>query len=48
MHIDTFILSREMPASELTALEAVMEADSERKRLEEEAEELAAYDDEDE
>lgn len=39
-HIDTFFLRREMPASDKTALECVMEADAERHRLEKEAEEL--------
>jgi len=40
-HIDTFLLRREMPASDKTALQCVMEADEERHRLEREAEELA-------
>merc|ERR1711962_1517936 len=40
-HIDTFYLRREMPPSDKTALECVMEADEERHRLEKEAEELA-------
>ncbi|XP_035825786.1 ATP-binding cassette sub-family F member 2 [Aplysia californica] len=40
-HIDTFLLRREMPPSNKTALESVMEADEERHRLEREAEELA-------
>jgi len=40
-HIDSFLLRREMPASDKTALECVMEADEERHRLEKEAEELA-------
>jgi len=40
-HIDTFLLRREMPPSDKTALECVMEADEERHRLEKEAEELA-------
>jgi ATP-binding cassette subfamily F protein 2 len=39
-HIDIYYLSREMPASEKTAMEAVMEADQERVRLEKLAEEL--------
>merc|ERR1712072_117449 len=45
-HIDIFYLSREMPASEKSALEAVMEADEERLRLEKLAEELALNEDE--
>ncbi|KAK3758024.1 hypothetical protein RRG08_006605 [Elysia crispata] len=40
-HIDIFLLRREMPASDKTALECVMEVDEERHRLELEAEELA-------
>jgi ATP-binding cassette subfamily F protein 2 len=44
-HIDIYYLSREMPASEKTALEAVMEADKERVRLEKLAEELALIED---
>lgn len=40
-HIDSFLLRREMEASDKTALESVMEADAERNRLEKEAEELA-------
>lgn len=40
-HIDTFLLRREMPPSDKTALESVMEVDNERHRLEKEAEELA-------
>lgn len=46
-HIDIYYLSREMPASEKTALEAVMEADSERIKLERLAEELATIEDDD-
>ena len=45
-HIDIYYLAREMPASEKTALEAVMEADEERIRLEKLAEELATLEDE--
>ena len=45
-HIDIFYLAREMPASEKTALEAVMEADEERIKLEKLAEELALNEDE--
>lgn len=40
-HIDIYYLSREIPASEKTALEAVMEADEERIKLEALAEVLA-------
>ncbi len=39
-HIDIYYLSREMPASQKTAIEAVMEADQERVKLEKLAEEL--------
>merc|ERR1712186_285479 len=45
-HIDIYYLAREMPASEKTALEAVMEADEERIRLEKLAEQLATMEDE--
>jgi ATP-binding cassette subfamily F protein 2 len=45
-HIDIFYLDREVPASEKTALEAVMEADEERNKLEKLAEELATMDNE--
>jgi len=41
-HIDVFNLTREMPASEKTALECVMEVDEERVKLEKLAEELGA------
>jgi ATP-binding cassette subfamily F protein 2 len=44
-HIDIFYLDREVPASEKTALEAVMEADEERNKLEKLAEELATLED---
>ncbi len=44
-HIDIYLLSREMPASEKSALEAVMEADMERIKLEKLAEELATLED---
>lgn len=44
-HIDIFYLDREVPASEKTALEAVMEADEERIKLEKLAEELATMED---
>ena len=40
-HIDIYYLAREMPASEKTALESVMEADEERCRLEKLAEQLS-------
>lgn len=39
-HVDIFHLKREMPPSDKTALECVMEVDSERIRLEHEAESL--------
>jgi len=45
-HIDIYYLSREMPASEKSALQAVMEADAERLKLEKLAEELAHVEDE--
>ncbi|KAA0191079.1 hypothetical protein HAZT_HAZT009421 [Hyalella azteca] len=41
-HIDVFYLTREMPASDKTALQCVMEVDAERVKLEALAEELAA------
>merc|ERR1712018_1127697 len=44
-HIDIYYLSREMPASEKTALEAVKEADEERIKLEKLAEELVHLED---
>ena len=44
-HIDIFMLRREMPPSDKTALECVMEVDEERMRLEKEAEILATRDD---
>ena len=44
-HIDIYYLSREMPASEKSALQAVMEADEERLKLEQLAEELVHLDD---
>lgn len=40
-HFDIFLLSREIRASDKTALECVIEVDEERDRLEKEAEELA-------
>jgi ATP-binding cassette subfamily F protein 2 len=45
-HIDIYYLAREIPASEKTALEAVMQADEERIKLEKLAETLALQDDE--
>jgi len=45
-HIDIYYLDREVPASEKTAIEAVMEADEERVKLEALAEELATQEDE--
>lgn len=44
--IDIYHLTREMPPSEKTALEAVMEVDAERIHLEKMAEELGSKDDE--
>jgi ATP-binding cassette subfamily F protein 2 len=46
-HIDIYYLSREMPASNKTALESVMEADVERVRLEKLAESLALIEEDD-
>ena len=46
-HIDIYYLAREIPASEKSALEAVMEADEERIKLEKLAEELATQEDDD-
>lgn len=43
--IDIFLLSREIKASDKTALEMVVEVDEERNRLEQEAEELAHFND---
>ncbi|RWS26512.1 ABC transporter-like protein, partial [Leptotrombidium deliense] len=43
--IDIYHLTREMPPSEKTALEAVLDVDKERLRLEKLAEELAQYED---
>ncbi|KAF8796379.1 ATP-binding cassette sub-family F member 2 like protein [Argiope bruennichi] len=45
-HIDIYHLTREMEASEKSALQAVMDVDVERARLEKLSEELAHYDDE--
>lgn len=45
-HIDIFHLTREMPASDKSALQCVMEVDEERLRLEKLAETLVACDDE--
>merc|ERR1719447_1856602 len=44
-HIDIYYLDREVPASEKTAIQAVMEADEERIKLEKLAEELATRED---
>merc|ERR1719431_1805391 len=44
-HTDIFYLTREMPASEKTALQCVMEVDQERNRLEKLAEELSSCSD---
>merc|ERR1719334_2264692 len=44
-HIDIYYLDREVPASEKTAIQAVMEADEERIKLEKLAEELATIED---
>lgn len=41
-HIDTYLLDREIEASDTTALEAVMKVDDEKIRLEKEAEQLLA------
>ncbi|EEB18054.1 ATP-dependent transporter, putative [Pediculus humanus corporis] len=46
-HIDIFHLTREIPASDKTALQCVMEVDEERIRLENLAEQLAAQDNDD-
>jgi len=46
-HIDIYYLDREVPASEKTALQAVMEADEERIKLEKLAEDLATREDDD-
>lgn len=43
-HIDIFHLTREMPASDKTAIQCVMEVDEERVKLEKLAEELAHCD----
>lgn len=44
-HIDTFLLRREMPPSDKTAMECVMEVDEMRIHLEKEAEILATKED---
>lgn len=44
-HIDIFHLTREMPASDKSALQCVMEVDEERVRLEKLAEELVSQED---
>jgi ATP-binding cassette, subfamily F, member 2 len=43
-HIDLYLLDREMVASDLTALEAVMKVDDEKERLEKEADILSSKD----
>jgi len=45
-HIDIFHLQREMPPSDKTAIQCVMEVDAERIRLEHEAEKLATMESE--
>ena len=46
-HVDMYMVSREMPASNMTALQAVIDVDAQRKELELQAEELAScHDDE--
>lgn len=45
-HADIYHLTREIPASDKTAIEAVLDVDQERIRLEKLAEELAQYNDE--
>ncbi|PAA65748.1 hypothetical protein BOX15_Mlig024741g1, partial [Macrostomum lignano] len=44
-HVDIFLLQREMPPSDKTAIQCVMEVDEERVRLETEAEALALHED---
>lgn len=44
--IDIFLLSREIQASDKTALQSVIEVDEERAILEKEAEDLAHFEDE--
>ena len=44
-HIDIYHLSREIPASDKTALESVLDVDEELKHLEDECERLAHCDD---
>lgn len=44
--VDIYHLTREIPANEKTALQAVLDVDQERQRLEKLAEELVQYDDE--
>ena len=44
-HIDVYFLDREMPASDQTALEAVMSVDEEKKKLEAQAEHLLEKED---
>ncbi|KAK9798574.1 hypothetical protein WJX73_000569 [Symbiochloris irregularis] len=44
-HIDIFFLDREMPATDMTALEAVMSVDEEKRKLEARAEKLVTAED---
>lgn len=44
-HIDIFLVDREMPATDKTALQCVMEVDEERVRLEALADSLIACED---
>lgn len=44
-HVDIYHLTREIEATDKTALESVIEVDEEKKLLEKEAEELACFDD---
>ena len=44
-HVDIFLLRREMSPSEKTAIQAVIDVDAERIKLEKEAEILGARDD---
>ena len=44
-HFDMYLVSREMAATEMSALKAVYDVDKERKQLEAQAEELAACED---
>ena len=44
-HFDMFLVSREMAATEMSALKAVYDVDKERKELEAQADELAICED---